>query len=154
LEILQFFHADHVAMLRYDINKTFYPHIYLACADQIPPVPTTVDLPTALFPYMYNKLVKEGVVASFTTIEELPDEAATDRESYAKWGIRSCMNIPLGTITPYLYIISIISVRRGCVWPEVYIPRLQVPGELFVNVPELKRTRLQLMADVFANAIA
>jgi len=56
----------------------------------------------------------------------------------------SFLIIPVGIVKPIEYLIVINSVRRECEWPKAYIPRLQLLGEIFVNVLELKQTRLQL----------
>jgi len=88
-EILEFFQVDRIGLVRHDINSDYYQHIHVADSSRISPVPVAVDLPTALFPYTYRKVIKEGAVASFSTLEDLPDEAATDRQNYANWGIKS-----------------------------------------------------------------
>ena len=143
-EILNFLKVDRIGLLQYEKNSDSYRHIHVACADQISPVPVAVDLPVSLFPYMYQKVLLEGKVTSFTTRDNLPEKAAIDRQTYADWEIRSCLNIPIDIGNEFMYVVVITSVRKECVWPEIHIPRLQLLGQIFANVLELKRTRRQL----------
>ncbi len=144
LEILEFFQVDRIGLVRHDINSDYYQHILAAYSRHISPVPVAVDLPTSLFPYTYKKVIREGAVASFSTLEALPDEAAVDKQNYENWGVKSFLIVPVSVGKPIEYLIVINSVLRECEWPKAYIPRLQLLGEIFVNVLELKRTRLQL----------
>lgn len=143
-EILDFLQVDRIGLLQYQKNSNSFRNIHVACADQIPPVPVAVDLPVSLFPYMYQKVILEGTVTSFTARDDLPENTAIDKQSYANWEIRSCFNIPIDIGNEFMYIMAINSVREESVWPEIYIPRLQLLGQIFANVLELKRTRLQL----------
>jgi len=42
------------------------------------------------------------------------------------------------------HVIAIHSVKRERVWPEEFVPRLRLLGEIFVNVLERKHDRLRL----------
>ena len=44
-------------------------------------VPVKTDLPVALFPWCYKKLVEQGEVVDFATLEELPAEAHIDKQT-------------------------------------------------------------------------
>jgi formate hydrogenlyase transcriptional activator len=143
-EILEFFQVDQVALLRHEINSECYQHTHAAIAPGITPVPIGVDVPTARFPYSYKKLIVEGTAFSFSRLEDLPEEAATDKQSYSDWEVRSSMNIPVSHKNPFMHIISIASKHSTPLWPEIYIPRLRLIGEIFMNALELRQTQQKL----------
>jgi GAF domain-containing protein len=58
--------------------------------------------------------------------------------------IRSGLNIPILIDAEAVYTININSVRRECAWPQDYIPRLRLLGEILVNSLQLAHTRKQL----------
>jgi formate hydrogenlyase transcriptional activator len=144
MEILEFFHVDQVALLRHEINSEYYQHTHVAIAPGISPVPIGVYVPTARFPYSFKKIVVEHTALSFGKLDDLPEEAAIDRQNFADWEVRSGMNIPISLKKSFMHIISIASARSTSLWPEIYIPRLRLIGEIFVNALELKQTRQEL----------
>lgn len=143
-EILVFLQVDRIGLIRHEKNSDTFQVIHAAYRNQISPVPVGVDLPVSLFPYMYRKVLKDGNITSFVTPEDLPDEASIDKQTYKNWEIKSCLNIPIGVGNIFTCIMTINSVHQECVWPKIYIPRLKLLGEIFINALELKRSRLQL----------
>jgi PAS domain S-box-containing protein len=97
-----------------------------------------------MFPWVYEKLSKHHEVVAFRTRDELPSEAAIDKQTYEGLEIRSALNIPILVGAEANYIISINSVNKERAWPEDYIPRLRLLGEILVNTLQLARTRQQL----------
>jgi formate hydrogenlyase transcriptional activator len=143
-QILAFFQVDRCGLVRISPNETLWRVAHVAYASEVPPVPENTDLPTTLFPWVYKKIIKRHEVVSFRTRDELPSEAATDRQTYERLGIRSALNIPITVAAPLGYTISINSVNKECAWPEEYIPRLRLLGEILVNSLQLAQTRQQL----------
>jgi len=84
-------------------------------------------------------IMKREVVA-FSRLDDLPPEAKEDKKTWGEWGIRSNVNIPILVGES----IAINSVKKERVWPEALIPRLQLLGEIFVNVLERRQDRLKL----------
>jgi PAS domain S-box-containing protein len=97
-----------------------------------------------MFPWIYPKIIQRHEVVSFRRRDELPDEAAIDRQTYEGLEIRSALNIPISCGVAVDYIISINTVRKEFAWPEDYIPRLRILGEILVNALQLSQTRQQL----------
>ena len=62
-----------------------------------------------------------------------------DKQTYAEWGIRSALDIPIITGGSVVHVIVINSVKSERVWPEELFPRLQLLGEIFVNALERKQ---------------
>jgi formate hydrogenlyase transcriptional activator len=143
-QILEFFQVDRCGLVRVSLNETSWRITHVAYASEVPPVPENTDLPTLLLPWVYEKIVRRHEVVSFATRDELPNEAAIDRQTYEKLEILSSLNIPISVDSAFDYIISINAVRKACTWPEEYIPRLRLLGEILVNALQLARARGQL----------
>jgi formate hydrogenlyase transcriptional activator len=143
-EILGFLQVDRIGLIRHRKNSDSFQVIHAAYRNQISPVPVGVDLPIALFPYIYRKVFIEKAITSFVMPEDLPDKASIDKQTYENWKIKSCLNIPISAGNIFSYSMTITSVHQECVWPEIYIPRLRLLGGIFANVLDLKHTRMQL----------
>jgi formate hydrogenlyase transcriptional activator len=143
-QILEFFSVDRCGLVRISPNDTSFRITHVAYASDIPSVPENTDLSIRLFPWVYEKIIKRHEVVSFTTRDELPGEAAVDRQTYEGLEIRSALNIPITVDEALNYVISINAVHKECAWPEDYIPRLRLLGEILVNTLRLAQTRQQL----------
>jgi formate hydrogenlyase transcriptional activator len=143
-QILDFFQVDRCGLVRVSPNETSWRITHVAYASEVPSLPENTDLSTMLFPWVYEKITKRHEVVAFTTRDDLPHEAAVDRQTYAGLKIRSALNIPITIGASLDYIISINSVNKECSWPEEYIPRLRLLGEILVNTLQLAQTRRQL----------
>ena len=143
-QVLELFSVDRCGLIRVSPNDNTFRITYVAYASDIPPVPENTDLSSNLFPWVYEKIIKRHEVVSFITRDELPSEAAVDKQTYEGLEIRSALNIPLPLGAALDYIISINTVRKKRVFPEEYIPRLRLLGEVLVNTLQLARTRQQL----------
>jgi PAS domain S-box-containing protein len=138
-QILEFFRVDRCGLLRGAPDKTTFQITHAHLAEGIPPVPLRVDLPTTLFPWAYRKVIIDHEVLAVASLDEMPPEAAADVATYRAWGILSHLNIPIVVSGSDDYIISINSVRGEHAWPEEYIPRFRLLGEIFVNALERRR---------------
>ena len=143
-QILKFFQVDRCGLVRVSPNDNSFRITHVAYASGIPPVPEKTDLSIKLFPWVYEKINKRQEVVSFTTRDELPSEAAVDKQTYEELKIRSALNIPIPLGTALDYIISINAVRKNRAFPEEYNSRLRLLGEILVNTLQLAQTRQQL----------
>ena len=143
-QILEFFQVDRCGLVRISPNETSWRITHVAYAPKVPPVPANTDLPITMFPWVYEKLINWHEDVSFRTRDELPGEAAIDRQTYERLEIRSALNIPILVGAEVNYTISINAVRKERAWPEDYIPRLRLLGEILVNSLQLAQTRQQL----------
>ena len=124
-QILEFFQVDRCGLIRVTPNDNSFRITHVAYASDIPPVPENTDLSLNLFPWVYEKIIKQHEIVSFTRRDELPREAAVDKQTYEGLEIRSALNIPISVGTVLDYIISIIrstktvagrkNIFRGCV---------------------------------------
>ncbi|UCD82347.1 MAG: PAS domain-containing protein [Desulfobacterales bacterium] len=143
-QILEFLNVDRCGLVRVSPNDDSFRITHAAYASDIPPVPENTDLSTQLFPWVYEKIIKQHEVVSFTTRDELPVEAAVDRQTYEELKVRSALLIPVTVGAVFVYTISINSVKKERAFPEEYIPRLRLLGEILLNTLQLAQTRRQL----------
>ena len=143
-QILEFFQVDRCGLVRVSAHDNSFRISHVAYASDVPPVPENTDLSLNLFPWVHKKFIQQHEVLSFTTRDELPSEAAVDKQTYEELKIRSALNIPIPLGTALDYIISINAVRKNRAFPEEYNPRLRLLGEVLVNALQLARTRHQL----------
>jgi transcriptional regulator with GAF, ATPase, and Fis domain len=143
-QILEFFQVDRVGLLRSLPDKPAHRITHGVYGKDIPPVPVGVDLPRSIYPWVSERLAERHEVVSFSRLDDLPPEANVDKRTYAEWGIRSALDIPIITGGSVVHVIAINSVKRERFWPEELFPRLQLLGEIFVNALERKQARLEL----------
>jgi transcriptional regulator with GAF, ATPase, and Fis domain len=94
-----------------------------------------------LFPWAYEKLFTCKQVLVFSTIEDLPPEAAIDRETYVTMGVKSFLTIPLISEKGVYQLLVLNNLFSERLWPQQFIPRLCLIGEIFINA--LKRKEYQ-----------
>jgi formate hydrogenlyase transcriptional activator len=143
-QILEFFQVDRCALLQTLPGRTVWLITHIANSEHIPPIPTRVELPRSIHPWAYDKLILKREVLSFSRVDEMPAEANVDKQTWTEWGIRSNLVIPIISGEPVDHIIAINSVKSERVWPEEYIPRLRLLGEIFVNSLDRRQIRLQI----------
>jgi len=143
-QILEFFKVDRAGLLRSLPDRSAYQITHGVYSEDVPPVPVGVELPRSIYPWASEKLVEKHEVVSFSRLDDLPPEANVDKQTYAEWGIRSALDIPIITGGSVVHVIVINSVKSERVWPEELFPRLQLLGEIFVNALERNQIRLEL----------
>lgn len=143
-EVLDFFQVDRFGLLHTFPDKESWMITHYATTADVPPIPAGLVLPRSINPWAYEKLVAKKEVISFSNISELPPEAEVDKRTWIEWGTRSNVIIPVVIGESGGHIISINSVRTHRIWPEEYIPRLRLLGEIFVNALERSRTQKAL----------
>jgi len=133
--VLDFFQVDRCALIQSMLGKTSWRITHAVSSSQCPPVPVGVELSRSLNPWAYQTLLA-GHVVRFSNPDESPAEAEEDRATWQKWGIRSNLTIPILTGASVDHVIALNSVVREREWPDEFIPRLRLLGEIFVNALE------------------
>ncbi len=132
--ILQFFGVDRCSLLRLLPGKTLWLVTHNADILGDSPYPVETPLPTSLVPWCVRRLSVDRATVAFSCIEDLPEEAALDKQLMELWNVRSGLYIPIATLKSSIeYTLGISSGENGRTCPEEYIPRLRMLGELFVN---------------------
>ena len=83
-------------------------------------------------------------MVAFGSLRELPAEASIDKQTYEAMGTKANLNIPVVDSRSEVYSLILNSIRSERKWPEVYIPRLRVLGEILGNALARSRSALEL----------
>jgi PAS domain S-box-containing protein len=145
-EILEFFKVDRCMLIRTLHDHTAWQVTHVAYADdQCPRVPVGAVLSRAIHPWAYEMLIeKKQVLAILNTADAGPPEAHADRQTWIEWGTRSTLLIPIHVGESDDYVISINLVKSERFWPEEFIPRVRLLGEIFVNALERRHMNKEI----------
>ena len=96
------------------------------------PIPERMDA-SEYFPWCEEQMLAGRVIA-FSKLDELPAEAARDREAYRYFGIKSNVTIPLsvGGERP-IGALGFNTTRAERDWPSALVKRLQLVAQVFTN---------------------
>jgi PAS domain S-box-containing protein len=115
-------------------------HLYRSLG--VPPAPARMDA-SEYFPWCQQQLLA-GKVIAISSLEELPAEAGRDREAWLRYGIKAALALPLSAGGgPPIGALSFNAVRAERAWPESLVKRLQLIAQIFTNA--LARARADEM---------
>lgn len=98
-------------------------------APGVPPVPPP-GVDRGRFPWVASRMGR-GEVVRFGRLAELPAEAAVDRASYAEFGVKSSLVIPLIAGDAVVGALGLSTVRTERKWPDDFVQRKQLVAGLF-----------------------
>jgi PAS domain S-box-containing protein len=81
----------------------------------------------------YSRILLSGQRLSFARIDDLPGEAATDKESFRKYGPKSNVTFPLSAGGKVIGALAFASLREERTWPEPLLDRLSLMAQVFAN---------------------
>ena len=116
---------------------------YVWLAPGIEPALTPVEVRE--FPWAAERL-RRGEHYAFTRLDDLPPEAAVDRESYARMGIKSSLACPLRIEGATVGTLAISRIRAEQPWPVDLVARIDFVGGLFATVLSRRRGEHELEA--------
>ncbi len=96
------------------------------------------------FPWVRGEMAA-GRIVVLARLEDMPDEAAKDKESARGFGIRSSLTIPLsvgGGLS--IGVLAFNMMRSERAWPQALVNRLQLVAQIFANALARKRAELAL----------
>jgi len=134
-QIMDFFEVQRCALLTVHENMEFVNVMHASYADGVEQVPKDINL-ADLYPWSYEQLIAKGLLVNVRRMTDLPPEADMDRMSWEAIGVKSNLAMPLFSSNGIRYLIVIHSVHKEYDWPEVYIQRLYLLGNIFVNALE------------------
>jgi PAS domain S-box-containing protein len=124
-----FFHADRCGLLSVDTESQAV-HLRLASYGAgVAPIPRDVDL-APLFPYTAQAVLVNRVPFRMSRVSDLPPQADRDRGALAEQGARSALLLPIETGGALRHLIALQHVHEESDWPDVFVTRLRVLGEL------------------------
>jgi PAS domain S-box-containing protein len=104
-------------------------HLYQG--PDMPPRPASADAGT-LFPWILQQ-IRQAKTIAISRLEDLPAEAARDREALRVYGTHSVLIVPLVTAGSVFGILTFASNREREGWPEGLVKRLQLIAEVFAH---------------------
>jgi formate hydrogenlyase transcriptional activator len=112
-------------------------HIYRAGADS----PPSDELGGQdRFPWVARQVLSGKAVVVPNTANT-PPEAARDRETWAHFGVKSALALPLSTGGgPVFGVLSFDTLHREFDWPEAIVTRCQMVAQVFANAIARKRS--------------
>lgn len=107
-----------------------------------PAPPVQPDVP-AVFPWSYTRML-DGLPYLNSTLDDLPPEAARDKETFEFYGVKSNVGLPLivGGEAP-VGALTFHTVREHRVWTDAIVKRLQLVAQIFANALARKRADAQ-----------
>jgi formate hydrogenlyase transcriptional activator len=133
-----FFRADRCCILTVSDDREIWQGAYTAFGDGVPPISKDINL-AQYYPWVTQRVVFDQETLILSSLDEMPPEAALDRASCEAMGIRSFVNIPIKVGPSRLHMMHLNSVSEEREWPEEFVPRLRLLGEMLVNTIERVR---------------
>jgi GAF domain-containing protein len=92
------------------------------------------------FPWCFQQ-VRAGKVVAVSSLDELPPEAALDREAWRQFGVKSNLTIGL-TVGggPIVGALSFNTMQAERTWPEHLVQRLQLVAQILSNALARQRS--------------
>ncbi len=90
-------------------------------------------LSTQDFPWITRTVLVGGRRVSFARIDDLPDEAAKDKESLRRYGFKSTAAFPLSAGGKVIGAVAFGSLREERNWPVSLVDRLSLMAHVFAN---------------------
>jgi len=144
LELLRdFFKVDRCALLGLSPDQKHVHVTHSAYSDEIWRVSGDIDL-AGLFPWLHKNLVLQKQPVRIDRLDDLPECAAQDKSSCTAMGVRSFLDIPVLFDGKVSSLIVLNATRDERTWPDEYIPRLRLLGEIIVNALERRKADLVL----------
>ncbi len=145
-----FFDADRCALLSVSGDQQVVKIRLISYGEGIAQVSAAVNL-KPLFPWSSQKLLVERVPVRVSRTADLPPEANLERPVWDQMSIRSTLTLPIETGPVVGHLVLIHTVRQEREWPDVFVARLLVLGEMLVGALErrdlfagLRRTEARL----------
>ena len=103
------------------------------------------------FPWFVKQL-QAGHLVAVSSLEEMPAEAARDREVCRQLGIKSNLTIPLSVGGgPLIGVLGLNTTQAEREWPDELVKRLQLIAQIFANALARKRADQELRESVEIN---
>ncbi len=130
--VRNFFQADRCALLSVSADQQVVNVRLASYAEGVSRVPSDMNL-AQVFPWSRQTLLVERAPIRISRIAELPREADAERAAWIQMPIRSALTLPIETRGIVSHVIVLNTVHQECEWPDAFVSRLRVLGELLVG---------------------
>jgi signal transduction histidine kinase len=139
--IADFLAVDWSGLTEYSENSQTARVTHWWMAEGVDPPPVALGFDE--IPWSVTQL-RRGETVRFTQIEELPEsEAAVDRQTYRRLGVKSQVAIPLTVEGAVVGALAFSAVATERAWRDEFVQRLQLLGEVFANTLSRRRAEME-----------
>jgi formate hydrogenlyase transcriptional activator len=129
--LLSFFGSHFCGLFEFNPVKGDFPLAHSGHAAGPSSVPEQVDF-MQVFPWLYDWVVKQGKPFVMERLDELPQEAVSDRKTHLAWKTEAFIALPIYSGDSPTYCIFLADSRQRA-WPAKTVSRLELLAEVIVN---------------------
>jgi transcriptional regulator with GAF, ATPase, and Fis domain len=129
--VREMFHFDRFGLLTFSPDKRELMVTYAAYGEGVGPTLENVDI-SPMFPWAKENLLR-GEILHFTSLDDLPEEAAIDRQSWEALGVKANFSVPIHVAGSVEYLLVASHVRAIRTLDVELLSRLRLLGEIFAN---------------------
>jgi PAS domain S-box-containing protein len=133
--VRDFFQADRCALLSVSADQQVVRVRLASYAEGLPRVREDLNL-AQVFPWSSHGLLVERAPVRMSRMADLPPEADAERGLWIRMPIRSALTLPIETGGIVSHLIALNTVHQEREWPEAFVTRLRVLGEMLVGALE------------------
>jgi len=134
--IVEFLDVDRATMIQLKLKKEKDSVTHSWAVDGFKP---SQDLNLKLlWPWTYQQVLL-GNSVKLSKIEDLPAEAIVDKQTWTQMGAKSSITIPLNVGGKIVGTLNLGALRRHRDWPDEFLPRFRLFGEVLANAVARKR---------------
>src|SRR6266481_9140548 len=142
--IVEFLSTDRSTLFEFSPDgKTFTPLASWAR----PGVELFTQVPQAIVPWYHAQLVR-GETIRFALLDDLPDEAAQDKEYCRRIGLLSNLTVPITVGGQPVCALAIGAFREARDWPDPVVDRLRLIGQVLASALHRQRVETELHSSV------
>jgi len=134
-QVRRFFEADLCALLRVGRDPRVVNVRMASYGEGIAAVPPSLNL-AAIYPWSWQRLIVERLPVRVARWSELPPEASAELPQWRAMGTRSALSLPLEQDGAVRHVIVLHTMRQERDWPDAFVRRLRVLGELLTSALE------------------
>ncbi len=142
-QVCECLQVDLASLFQWSAEDPSFTRTHFFRLSEGPPLPMKIDAGEHL-PWARQQL-QAGQTVVFSSLDELPPEAARDKEHFRFLGIKSGVGIPLSAGgEPLVGGLTFNAIREDRVWPEEIVKRLHLVAQVFANALARKRSEQAL----------
>ena len=139
----EFLEMDRVTLLELSRDRREMAATYSWSLQGVPPAPAVIT--KGAQPWWVGQVLS-GEVSLASHVEDLPEEAAAEKEYLRQRGIASAASIPLRVSGEIAGVISFVTLHRHVTWTEELVNELRAVGDILWNALKRRRSTQALRA--------
>lgn len=137
-QVVQFLNVDRSTFFELSENKRDIVTICSYSGDGVEPFDDKIT--NRVLPWYTEKIIRGDMIVLNRLPDDLPEEAAIEKEYCRRTGMRSNLTIPIRVADAGSCVIAFGCFRTSRKWPRQLLPRLRLVGEIFARALVHKRS--------------